>query len=66
MNYLEKVRLSMPVWNHRRYDLYPSMIALGQHHFNSDKDFYTFGQVNYFIFKFFHHFHHFEIEYCFK
>ncbi|KAK6624221.1 hypothetical protein RUM44_011080 [Polyplax serrata] len=45
-DYLCKVRLNMPVWQHRRTDLYPSMLNLSGCENNVfDKDFYTFGQV---------------------
>jgi len=47
LDYLAEVRKNMPVFNHKRNDLYPAMLTAPQ-----EQAEYEFGQVSYFCFQF--------------
>lgn len=46
LDYVKKVRLNLPVFNHRRTDLYPE-ITVKRSQEALESEFYPFGQVSY-------------------
>lgn len=49
LDYVKKVRRNLPVYNHRRTDLYPDIVAKRNDESEKSEAFYPFGQVSFYF-----------------